>query len=504
MPGVYGGDDVSAVVFDAGSSLLRGGWAGEDSPRVVIPSSYGWVPSDENDASSSSAAPAPAPSAAAEGDGDATMAEGNGDAPKEEQAVKTEAADSRIRGAKYLAKKATPDAKGKKRFFGDFGVGSYRKGTEISPTVVDGIVQSAPDLYHLLDHAYSTLGADSTEHPLMLTDTTSSPREMREDLTELAFEGLGVPAYYLANSTVLSSFSAGKPTSLILDVGYSSASAIPVVDGFVIRKGIFRQNDLGGAAVSRAFAHELRNPPARSPRAGGAIEELIPRYRVKSRKPVEAGKEAQWEQREAALGASQSYKAFQEGQLLHEVKESIGQVLDSPWDEGLALSRPARSFEFPNGYNDVFGIERYRASEVLFNPQLWNGVQGVLPTTASSAPGTQPAASTASSAIPLAQMVVDSISSVDVDSRATLLSNIVCVGGTTFLPGFVDRLSYELSIRQPAQRVKIHAPGNSVERRHAAWLGGSILASLGSFHQIWISKQEYEEHGSQIVHARAR
>lgn len=138
MPGVYGGDDVSAVVFDAGSSLLRGGWAGEDSPRVVIPSSYGWVPSDENDASSSSAAPAPAPSAAAEGDGDATMAEGNGDAPKEEQAVKTEAADSRIRGAKYLAKKATPD-KGKKRFFGDFGVRSYRKGMEISPTVVDGI-----------------------------------------------------------------------------------------------------------------------------------------------------------------------------------------------------------------------------------------------------------------------------------------------------------------------------------------------------------------------------
>lgn len=178
----------------------------------------------------------------------------------------------------------------------------------------------------------------------MLTDTTSSPREMREDLTELAFEGLGVPAYYLANSTVLSSFSAGKPTSLILDVGYSSASAIPVVDGFVIRKGIFKQQDLGGAAVSRALAYDLKNPPPRSPRAGGAIEELIPRYRIKSRQPVEAGKEAQWEQREGSAAASQSFKAYQEEQLLHEVKESIGQVLDAPWDENMALARPARSF----------------------------------------------------------------------------------------------------------------------------------------------------------------
>ena len=101
-------------------------------------------------------------------------------------------------------------------------------------------------------------------------------------------------------------------------------------------------------------------------------------------------------------------------------------------------------------------------------------------------------------------MVMDSISSVDVDARPILLANIVCVGGGTFIPGFVDRLSYELATRAPAAKIKIHSPGNSIERRHSAWLGGSILASLGSFHQMWISKQEYEEHGASIIHARAR
>jgi actin-related protein len=32
------------------------------------------------------------------------------------------------------------------------------------------------------------------------------------------------------------------------------------------------------------------------------------------------------------------------------------------------------------------------------------------------------------------------------------------------------------------------------ERRFGSWIGGSILASLGTFHQMWISKKEYEEH----------
>lgn len=43
-----------------------------------------------------------------------------------------------------------------------------------------------------------------------------------------------------------------------------------------------------------------------------------------------------------------------------------------------------------------------------------------------------------------------------------------------------------------AVQTKIHAPGNPVERRYGGWLGGSILASLGTFHQLWISKEEWQ------------
>lgn len=52
------------------------------------------------------------------------------------------------------------------------------------------------------------------------------------------------------------------------------------------------------------------------------------------------------------------------------------------------------------------------------------------------------------------------------------------------------------------QKIKIHAPAIPYERKYASWLGGSILASLGSFHQLWVTKEEYEEHGISIVHQR--
>jgi actin-related protein len=92
--------------------------------------------------------------------------------------------------------------------------------------------------------------------------------------------------------------------------------------------------------------------------------------------------------------------------------------------------------------------------------------------------------------------------------RQILLGNIVLTGGGTLFAGFNERLTNELTahfpnVGQPSTRkwnsliffnaqVKIHAPGNPIERRYGGWLGGSVLASLGTFHQLWISKEEWQ------------
>lgn len=38
------------------------------------------------------------------------------------------------------------------------------------------------------------------------------------------------------------------------------------------------------------------------------------------------------------------------------------------------------------------------------------------------------------------------------------------------------------------------------ERRLGAWLGGSILASLAGFQDMWLPRSEYMEHGAARIH----
>ena len=37
-------DEVSALVLDIGTSTLRAGYAGDDTPKAIIPTSYGFLP----------------------------------------------------------------------------------------------------------------------------------------------------------------------------------------------------------------------------------------------------------------------------------------------------------------------------------------------------------------------------------------------------------------------------------------------------------------------------
>ena len=48
-------------------------------------------------------------------------------------------------------------------------------------------------------------------------------------------------------------------------------------------------------------------------------------------------------------------------------------------------------------------------------------------------------------------------------------------------------------------KIKIHAPS---ERLFSAWLGASTLASLSTFQTMWITKQEYDESGPNIIHRK--
>uniref|UniRef100_A0A671UZF7 Actin, alpha, cardiac muscle 2 n=1 Tax=Sparus aurata TaxID=8175 RepID=A0A671UZF7_SPAAU len=88
----------------------------------------------------------------------------------------------------------------------------------------------------------------------------------------------------------------------------------------------------------------------------------------------------------------------------------------------------------------------------------------------------------------------------DIDIRKDLYANNVLSGGTTMYPGIADRMQKEITALAPStMKIKIIAPP---ERKYSVWIGGSILASLSTFQQMWISKQEYDEAGPSIVHRK--
>ncbi|CDR99164.1 related to ACT1-actin [Sporisorium scitamineum] len=526
MPGVYGGDEINALVIDAGHSSSRVGWAGEDAPRVVLPSYYGHTSIDDEaiaELESQAAFTASASSAAAPADGDETMADGEAASTSNgnRDAATEEASDHRLKQSRAKAASKTlrfsvDREKKRRRFVGDNDLNLYRSNLDIAPIFDDdGILADSSAFAQLCSFGLDTLSCDAREHPLLLTEPAWNARESREKLTELAFETLGSPAFYLANRSVLSGFAAGKPSSLVIDVGSTSVSTIPIVDGFILRKGIHRHNN-GGDAINRALLYSLHHG------RGTEFAGVTPQYLIKSRTSVDPGATANAILRQDRVqGATASFKQYHVNRVVNDFKESVAQVLEVPWDDQQAQFRSGRMYEFPDGYNDAFGVERLKAPEVLFTPSLWNGVSSsesfgpvLHPSStpystgdaANGLGGGEPAtaASGGKAAVGLADMVLSSINAVDVDSRPSLFGNIVLVGGSSLIPGLSDRLSYELGVKAPHQKIKIHSPGNTTERRHSSWLGGSILASLGTFHQLWISKQEYDEHGAAIVHARCK
>ena len=112
-------------------------------------------------------------------------------------------------------------------------------------------------------------------------------------------------------------------------------------------------------------------------------------------------------------------------------------------------------------------------------------------------------------ASPVANMVCDAAFRCDRDQQAGVLGNVVLAGGGACIgptdqsvpDSLREQIETIIHAHTPGWRVKMLAPGKQ-ERAIASWLGGSILGSLGTFHEMWISKAEYDEWGCSIVNRK--
>lgn len=451
-------DEVSALVLDPGSFYTRAGFAGEDVPKSVVSSYYGAV-----------------------GDGQRPLFGDN--------AIHTPKPNVEIRNP--MGKDGTVEDWDVATKLFEYSITSRLTSWKPSNPATNGLNDPSTDIdvnMEVVDENEKAL----EEHPLLMTETGWNSAKNREKSIEIAMESWGCPAFWLSRNSVLAAFAAGKATALVIDIGATNIAVTPIHDGLILRKGI-QKSPLGGNWLSSQIRTMFADAEPKI--------DLVPHYMIASKTPVDAGVPAQAAFRSFASPPTDSFRAFEEERVLTEFKESVVQTWTGPGrlgsanaangstNEDFAKSLPGRVFEMPTGANQLWGVERYKVAEGMWDEKAAFPVAGE-------------AAPTKAQTIP--EMVRAAIAAIDVDVRAHMLLNVVVTGGTSLLSGFTDRLNAELSVMYPGLRIKIQAAGLTPERRFGSWIGGSILGSLGTFHQMWISKKEYDEFGASVVEKRCK
>jgi len=338
-------------------------------------------------------------------------------------------------------------------YIGDFGGGDgggASKGPTLDPVSRMGVLKvTYPierghvtnwDMMEKLCHYmfFEKFKMDPSERAVFTTEHALSADIDKEKMTKLMFEKFNVPGYFMELGGVVALASNGKTTGCVVDIGHGVTETVPVYEGYVLHHAARRWN-LAGKDLSE--------------------------YMIKCLKRK----------------GPYTFTTSAEHQIVNDMKAQIGYVAEDYAAE-MKKSRTskddtAKEFELPDGTTIEVNAPRFQCAEPLFQPKLVGLEHDGL-----------------------TRMIVDTIKDCEVPLRKELFDKITLVGGTTMFGHFRERLDKELrSVLPKATNFKVAA---AAERKYSVWIGGSVLSNLNHFASLWITKQDYEEHGVEIIHKR--
>lgn len=444
---------VPSVVIDAGSHTLKGGTAGEDLPHILIPSVL---------------------------------------------ARELETSESEQGSTKPKYKKTSA---------GEYSVKVRRDNVDVAtPFGSDGLVENWDLFETLLGHTLrNEMRVETRENALLFAEPNHNGRKARERIAEMIFEKFEVPAVYLARTAVLAAYANGRTTGIVLDVGYSGTSAVPVEDGAIV-KNKFIRSAAGGRALNDALSAHLRKESIK----------LRPLWSYKRTITGTEGMDEDTMVRKSKIeelsfpSTTSSFEKYSYMGLLEEVKASLCVVHENPSIDLTSLPVASDIFELPDGNTIEMGKERFALTEnTLFSNLPHISTETSLDTRLSyvnqfmsgsrqnGGSANQPKHSDG-----LAGLVIDAIRLCDASVHRDMYAGVCLTGGTSDMGGLFERLSFGLLAKY--HKVRVLAATGSHERKYCAWTGGSILATFSEFQKMWFSRSEYDENGSSFVHRKCQ
>jgi centractin len=353
-------------------------------------------------------------------------------------------------------------------------VEEHRGALTISYPIENGVVTNWADMERLWYYLYSkdNLNVAHEDHAVLLTEAPLNPYHNREKAAEIFFEGLNVPALYVSIQAILSLFASGRTTGVVLDSGDGVTHVVPVYEGLAIPHAIQRI-DVAGRAVTQQLQMLLRRQGYHFQTS--AEFEIV--RQIKEQCCMVAFNPSLLEEQfySHSSGTNASSGATIGGTGAANATSTSTSTTINP-----TLAPYKQTFKLPDGNSIELTTETFRAPEILFAPELLGLECKGIP-----------------------DQLLHSIMKTDIDLRKRLLSQIVLAGGSTLFPGYGERLLNELrkhTLTPKECKVRIAAPP---ERLHTTWIGGSILASLSTFKNMWVTKSEYLDHGPRIFSSKS-
>lgn len=308
--------------------------------------------------------------------------------------------------------------------------------SNLSSPIEHGIITNWEDMEKIWQHTFTNqLRVSSEERNVLMSDAPIGPKINREKITQMMFEKFNVQGLFISVQAVLSLYSVGKTTGLIVDSGDDVTHIVPITEGFYLPHTITKTN-LGGKAVTD--------------------------YLIK-----------------ALSDRGLKFDLYETKKLAKEIKEKASYVSLNYETELKDAKMNEIKYKLPDGTEFSVSKELFVCPETIFKPDLLK----------KEIPG-------------IHDQIYNSIMKSEIELRKELYSNIILSGGNTLFLSYPERLTQEMQKLAPnsmMNKVKVIAQS---ERKYSTWIGGSILSGLSNFQTMWITHNEYQDAGPQIVHRK--